>query len=108
MPILETEEYNEMWETSQQYQDVLKTLQEKDVEAEQIVDLLEDEQEKVEEAVVQLRNNGLIEQRTGHGDPYFSITSLGESALEYDDKEEYLQEMNEREDEFEEVYGGDE
>lgn len=107
MPILETEEYDEMWETSQEYQEILESINGNNVDADEIYEFLEGEQEVVDEAVNQLRTTGLIAKWTGYGQPYFRITSLGEDVLEYDDEQDYLEEMERREEEFEEVYSGD-
>lgn len=108
MPILETEEYEEMWETSQEYQEVLKTFQGQDIDSDEIYDFLEGDRENVDQAVDQLRNTGLIQKRISYGGSYFRITSPGEETLEYDDKQDYIKEMESREEEFEEVYSGDE
>ena len=108
MPILETEEYSEMWETSQEYQDILESINGNDVDTDEIYEFLEGEQEVIDEAIDQLRNTGLVMKRTGYGDSYFRITSLGEDVLRYDDKQEYLEEMEKREEDFDEVYSGDE
>jgi|GEM_PF-590091 predicted transcriptional regulator len=108
MPILETEEYNEIWDTSQEYLETLKTFHEKNIDADEICDLLDESKEEVEEAVDRLRDTGLVAKKTGYGDPYFKITSLGEIVLKYDKKPAYLNEMERREQEFNKVYDGDE
>lgn len=105
MPILETEEYDEMWETSQEYQDVLKLINGNHVDVDEIYEFLDGQQEVIDEAVDQLKNTGLIGRMTGYGDPYFRITSLGEDVLEYDNKQDYLEEMERQEEEFDKVYG---
>jgi len=75
MPILETEEYNEIWDTSQEYLETLKTFHEKNIDADEICDLLDESKEEVEEAVDRLRDTGLVAKKTGYGDPYFKIIS---------------------------------
>jgi predicted transcriptional regulator len=108
MPILTEDEYRQMWDTYRENTEVLQKFQdERKIEADEIYRFLD--QEEPVEAVDQLMEQGLLKKTIGGGKmAYFRITDLGEEILEYDDRESYLEEMESREEGFEETYGGEE
>lgn len=91
MSILPEEEYELMWQTAQEYNNILEDLQEEgEVSVEEVGEKLEYEDGEIDEAIDQLIDKGLVQKR-GRSDKdgvyfRFRVTSLGREILGYTER----------------------